>query len=85
MTEISKIRRSSKHEKKMRWLGENLAWLERKHPGMWVAIGDDGLAGVGLSLDEAAAAAEEKGVLDPLLTGVKAREYQGVYLIRGCR
>ena len=67
----------------MLWLAENNAFLEANYPGMWVAIGDGGLAGVGETLDEAEAAA--KGVLDPVLVGVKAKEYQGIYLIRRCR
>jgi hypothetical protein len=79
------MKRSTKHENTMRWLEENNAFLEASYPGMWVAIGDDGLAGVGETLDEAEAAAAAKGVLDPVLMGVKAKEYQGVYLIRRCR
>jgi len=75
------MRRSPTHERTMLWLAENNAFLEANYPGMWVAIGDGGLAGVGETLDEAEAAA--KGVLDPVL--VKAKEYQGIYLIRRCR
>ena len=71
-----------KHEKKMRWLGEHEAELEKRYPGMWVAISDDGLAGVGKTIGEADDAAAAKGITDVLLTGVKAVEYQGVYLIR---
>ena len=85
MADTQKIRRSTKHEKTMRWLGENKAFLEATYPGMWVAISDDGLAGVGETLEGALAAASAKGVIDPLLTGVKAREYQGISLIRRCR
>ena len=85
MREIKKLRRSTKYEKKMRWLGENKAWLESEYPGMWVAISDEGLAGVGTTLREAADAAAAKGVDDPLVTGVKAIEHQGVTLIRLCR
>jgi hypothetical protein len=78
---MTEIRRADKHDRKMRWLGENQSALEAKYPGMWVAISDDGLAGVGKTVEEAEAAAAKKGVLDPLLTGVKRREHQGVHLI----
>jgi hypothetical protein len=76
------IRRSTKHEKKMRWLGEHEAELEKRYPGMWVAISDDGFAGVGKTLREAEEMATANGITDILVTGLKALEYQGVYLIR---
>jgi hypothetical protein len=79
---MTSIRRSTKHEKKMRWLAENEGALEKDYPGMWVAISDDGLAGVGSTLAEAEEAALANGVSDVLVTGVKSLEYQGVYLIR---
>jgi hypothetical protein len=85
MTETGKIRRSTRHEKKMRWLAENEAWLESEYPGMWVAISDEGLAGIGETLLEAEDAARTKGVDGPLLTGIKAEAYQGVPLIRPWR
>ena len=74
----------SKHDKKMRWIGENMADLEASYPGMWVAISDEGLAGVGESAEAAEAEARSKGCDDPLLTGIKRREYQGIFLIRKC-
>jgi hypothetical protein len=85
MTETKKLRRSTKHEEKMRWLGENEDWLEAEYPGMWVAISDDGLAGVGNSPGEAEAAAKAKGVHEPLLTGIREKRFQGVTLIRTWR
>jgi hypothetical protein len=74
--------RATKHEKKMRWLDDNEAMLEAKYPGMWVAISDEGLAGVGATSQEAIAQAKAKGTTDVLVAGVKAVEYQGIYLIR---
>jgi hypothetical protein len=76
------ITRATKHEKKMRWLDENEPMLEAKYPGMWVAISDEGLAGVGATSQEAIAQAKAKGTTDVLVAGVKAVEYQGIYLIR---
>jgi hypothetical protein len=69
----------------MRWLGENEAWLELEYPGMWVAIGDEGLVGVGQTLLEAEDAAKAAGVDDPLLTGIREKAFQGVTLIRAWR
>jgi hypothetical protein len=66
----------------MLWLGKYRPSLEEQYPGMWVAISDNGLAGVGESPDEAISQAEAKGVHDVLVAGLKVREYQGVYLIR---
>ena len=76
------MKRSTRHEKKLRWLGENEAFLEAKYPGMWVAISDQGLAGVGNSFAEAEESALKKGAKDILVSGVKSKEFQGVYLIR---
>ena len=76
------IKRSTKHEKKMLWLGENRPSLEANYPGMWVAISDEGLAGVGESSQEAMKEAEDKGFTDVLIAGVKRLEYQGKILIR---
>jgi hypothetical protein len=73
---------STKHEKKMRWLGENEALLETRYPGKWVAISDHGLVGVGDTLEEAETQALGNGEAEPLLTGVKGEQYQNVYVIR---
>ena len=78
-------RRATKHEKKMRWLADNEPFLEAEYPGMWVAIGDDGLAGVGGTLREAEADASQKGVANILLHAIKSRDVQGTYLIRDVR
>src|SRR5687768_665335 len=76
------IERETKHEKKMRWLDDNEAMLEAKYPGMWVAVSDEGLAGVGNTPTEAIAEAKRKGFGDVLVDGIKAIEYQGKVLIR---
>ena len=78
------MKRATKDEKKMLWLGENEAFLEATYPGMWVAIDDEGLAGVGPTLGEAEDDAIAKGRTDVIVVGVKKVEYQGVYLIRTC-
>ena len=76
------VHRVTKHERKMLWLGKHRPMLEADHPGMWVAISNNGLEGLGESPDEAIAQANAKGVTDVLVAGLKSREYQGVYLIR---
>jgi hypothetical protein len=76
------MKRATKHEKKMRWLGEHEAELESTYPGMWVAISDEGLAGVGATFGEADEQAAQKGVKDPVVVPIKSKRYQGVYLIR---
>ena len=79
------MKRSTKHEKKMRWLGENEAFLEATYPGMWVAICDEGFAGAGASVTAAIEEASKRGIEDPLVVPIKSKEYQGMYLIRTCR
>ena len=79
---LGTVKRITKHEKKMKWLGENQAYLEATYPGRWVAVADEGLVGVGKTLAEAEDAALERGFSETLVTGVKSKEYQGVYLIR---
>ena len=76
------IKHVTKHEKKERWLGQNEAMLEAKYPGMWVAVSDDGLAGVGEYSYRSYFRGRGKGFVDMLVAGVKDREYQGVYLLR---
>jgi hypothetical protein len=71
-----------RHAKKMHWLDENESMLEAKYPGMWVAISDEGLAGVGQSSEEAVEQASKNGFSDVLIAGVKRVEYQGKILIR---
>jgi hypothetical protein len=68
--------------KSMKWFHQNRKWLEDNHAGKWVAIGPDGLLAVGDTLDAAADEAKSKGHDDPLLTGIRRKELQGVDLIR---
>jgi hypothetical protein len=69
----------------MEWLGENEDWLERDHPGKWIAIKGHALIAIGDSLDEVMRIADSKGVDQPFVTGLKSKEYQGVYIIRSSR
>jgi hypothetical protein len=66
----------------MRWLGEHEAELEATYPGMWVAISDDGFAGVGETFGDAEDEAMKRGCLEPLVMPIKSKRYQGVFLIR---
>ena len=66
----------------MLWLGKHRPSLEEQFPGKWVAISDSGLEAVGDSPDDVISQADAKGAKDILVAGLKAREYQGVYLIR---
>ena len=68
--------------KSMKWLQDNRKWLEENHPGKWVAVGPEGLLAVGDSAVEVSAEARRKGNNDPLLAGVRRKEYQGVDIIR---
>jgi hypothetical protein len=70
------------HLKKTRWLDDNERMLEDTYPGMWVAVGDDGLAGVGTTPSEAIAEAARKGIADVIVEAVRAKELQGRTLIR---
>ena len=66
----------------MKWFHQNRKWLELTYPGQWVAIGTEGLLGVGDTLAAAADEARAKGYEDPLLTGIRRKELQGIDLIR---
>jgi hypothetical protein len=85
MNEPKRIKRATKHEKKMQWLAEHETQLEAEYPGLWVAVSDDGLAGYGETYGEALDAAEAHGVTDTVIVPVRGKELQGVYLIRRCR
>jgi hypothetical protein len=67
------------------WLGKNREWLEENYPGKWIAIKGDELIAVGDTLDQVLNQAQEKGVEDPLVAGVKSKEYRKVFLIRSPR
>ena len=67
------------------WVNRNRAWLEATHPGKWIAVTPDGLVAVGDSAPEVAKEAAQNGHMDPLLTGVRRKDLQGLGLIRLCR
>jgi hypothetical protein len=69
----------------MGWLFENRAFLEEHHAGKWVAIEDGGLKGIGSTASEAREAAADVGAHNPLLTGVRSKEYQNVLIVPGFR
>ena len=71
--------------KASKWIRENRKWLEETHPGRWIAVGPEGLLAVGDSAVEVADEARRKGNSDPLLTGVRRRNFQGIDLIRTWR
>jgi hypothetical protein len=77
-----KPKRSTWMATEMKWLGENRAFLEERYPGKYIAVSGAALVGVGDSMREAHDAAREQGFLDPLLTGVKAKRFQGYPLVR---
>jgi hypothetical protein len=83
--EEKKPKRSTWKAEEMRWLGENRAFLEENYPGKYIAVDGSRLVGVGDSMMEARDQALKNGVLDPLFSGVKDREFQGIYLIRHAR
>lgn len=69
----------------MEWLGQNEARLELEIPGKWIAIKGRELIAVGDTLAEIMRIAESQGIPDPLVTAIKRKEYQNVYLIRDIR
>jgi len=66
----------------MKWLGEHVEELERLHPGCWIAIQGSQLIAVGKDLDEVMETARLKGIDNPLVSGVRAKQYQEVRLFR---
>ena len=79
---IESVRRSTKHEAEIRWLGDNEKFLEENYAGKWVAVKGSALVAVGDAFDEAARAAEACGVKDPVIAPVRPKELQGGFLIR---
>lgn len=71
MVETQKIRRSTKHEKKMRWLADHDEEVQRLYVGMWLALTDDGLVATGDTFGAAYDAAESNGCSDPLVLYVR--------------
>jgi len=75
-------KRSRKREAEMRWLAENRDFLWGNYAGKWIAVQNEGLVGAGDTAEEATKQALASGYDDPLVTGVRKKEYQGVVLIR---
>lgn len=80
--EEKKPKRSTWKAEEMRWLAENRAFVERTYPGKYIAVDGSRLVGVADTMALARDQALALGIRDPLLTGVRAREYQGIYLVR---
>ena len=75
MANTQKIRRSTKDERKMRWLAEHDSELQTLYAGMWLALTDDGLIATGKSYGEAYDAAEARGYTDPLVLYLREKEF----------
>ena len=69
----------------MRWLEENAPFLEKNHPGKWVAVVGSRLVGMGDTPEEAEAQSIAKGYRAPLTAVLRRAECQDVYLIRSPR
>ena len=78
----SKIRRIEMPE--VMWLGENQEFLEESYPGKWVAVKGRELVAVGETLHEALEIARNKGISNPLVTGIRSAKYRGVIFVRTC-
>ena len=78
------VERPRPSAKAMAWLNANRSWLEETHPGKWIAVGPEGLLAVGDSATQVAEEARSKGQSDPLLTGVRRKDLQGLGMIRLC-
>jgi hypothetical protein len=74
--------RGDKRAAEMRWLGENRPFLWENYPGKWIAVQGSELIAVGDKPESVLAEARRKGVKDPLVTGVRRREYQGAIIVR---
>ena len=82
MNEEKRPQLSTHRAKEMEWLSENRERLEREHPGKWIAVQDDRLVGIGDDLASVLEQARSQGIEHPLVTAVRAQEYQGVLLVR---
>jgi hypothetical protein len=67
------------------WLNANRQRLEREIPGKWVAIKGSELVGVADTAKDARMQAVEKGFDRPLLTCIRAKEFQGTAIIPSIR
>ena len=69
-------------QKDVIWIQKNQDFLWENHPGKWIAVQDEQLVAVGNSASEVHAKAQSKGFVNPLIAGVRKREYQNVKMIR---
>jgi hypothetical protein len=64
------------------WLGENQKWLEENYPGKWVAVRGNRLIAVGDTPSDVLEQSKAAGIPNPLITGVKRKEFQGIRFVR---
>jgi len=68
------------------WIQMNQEFLWENFPGRWIAVHDQELVAVGDSAHEVLEEAHARGFTDPLISGVRKREYQNLKMIRlACR
>jgi len=83
MTEGKQTRHSDdRRAEELAWIAENRPYLWEHHAGQWIAVQGSELVAFGDDLDAVMDEARRKGVSDPLVTGVRKKEYQGLRLVR---
>ena len=64
------------------WIQKNRDFLWANYAGKWIAVQGEQLVAVGGSVRDGKDQAKAKGFEHPVVTAVRAKEYQGVILIR---
>ena len=78
----AKRAKRAKRQEEILWIEKNRDFLWKNYPGKWIAVVGEQLVGLGDTPDDAIEEAAAKGYADPLVDGVRKKEYQGVILIR---
>ncbi len=85
MTKAKGMKTSHYRSLETRWLAENREWLEKTHPGKWIAVEGAALIAVGDDAVDVMAKSKAKGVEHPLLDVVRSTKAQKSIVIRSPR
>ena len=66
----------------LHWIAKNKAYLWEHHAGQWIAVQGSQLVAFGDDLNQVMDEARASGVDDPLVSRVRAKEYQNAKMIR---
>lgn len=64
------------------WIQKNRDFLWENYAGKWIAVKGEELIAIGDDPEAVLAVARGKGYPEPVVSGVRRKEYQGVKLIR---